>query len=108
MQADLAGREIHVLVVVELQIDGSILPEALNWNTRLRVQRDHLVAGGDVDDPFLPAVGPIRQASPRQLPRGRFAALSFVEVVQPEHLARLGVEGDGRTTAPCSQVQYAL
>ena len=64
VQADFAGDEIHLLVVFQLQIDDAVLAEAVHRLAGLRVERDHLVAGRDVDDALL-AVPSVQYDRPR-------------------------------------------
>ena len=64
VQADLAGDQIHLLVGLELQIDDAVLAEAWNRRAGLRVERDQLVAGRDVEDALL-AWPSVQYARPR-------------------------------------------
>ena len=59
MQPDIAGLQVHLLIVFQLQIDDAVLAETGDGMAGLRVERDHLISGRDVDDPFLAAVGPV-------------------------------------------------
>ena len=61
MQPDLTGDQIHVLIVVQLQIDDAALAEARHGNAGLRVERDETISGRDVEDALFTAVGPISQ-----------------------------------------------
>jgi hypothetical protein len=63
MQPDFTGDRIHFLVVFELQVDDAVLADALDRFAGLSVQREHLVARRDVDDPVLAAVSPVRDAA---------------------------------------------
>ena len=69
VQSDFAGDEIDLLVVVLLQIDDAVLAEAGHRDAGLRVERDEPVAGRDVENPLLAAVGPVGQAAAGQQPR---------------------------------------
>ena len=71
-----------------------LVPNVGDRNAGLRVEGDHLVAGRDVDDPRLAAVGPVREPASRKLTGRRFAALPFVLAVHPDHLAGCRVECD--------------
>ena len=53
LQPDLAGHEVDLLIVVELQIDHAARAEAGNRDARLRVERDQAVAGRDVENPLV-------------------------------------------------------
>ncbi len=77
VKPDLARHRIDLLIVVLFQVDDAVNAEARNAHAGLRVQRDELIARRDVEDPFLFAVGPVREAAPRQLAwrRGRRADL---------------------------------
>ena len=53
VQPDFAGFEIDHLIVIELQIDDAVLPEARNRNAGLGVERDQPIARRDVENPFV-------------------------------------------------------
>src|SRR6185436_15478270 len=93
VQADVPGNRVHVLVVLELQIDAAALAEVGHRGPRLRVETDHLVAGGHVDDPLHAAVGPVRQTAAGQPPRRLFSALALDLAMDPQRLAGRGVDG---------------
>ena len=63
MQPEFARDQIDLLIVIELQVDDSVLPEAWNRNAGLGVQRDQAVAGRDVENPFFATIGPVGQAA---------------------------------------------
>ena len=94
VQTDLAGDEVHRLIVVLLQIDDAVFAEARDRSAGFRVERDEAIARRDVEDPFFAAVGPVRQAAARELARRGFAALAFVLAVHPQQLAGCRVERD--------------
>ena len=96
VQSDLAGDRIDRLIVVRLQIDDAVLAEAGGGRTGLGVERDHLIAGRDVDDARALAAGarPVGEAAAREQTRRRFAALALVLAVHPLHLAGHRVERD--------------
>ena len=83
------------LIEAQLQIDDAIGAEARHALAGLRVERDHLVAGRDVDDALFLAVAPVGEAAARQQARRGFTALAFVDAVHPQHLAGRRVERDG-------------
>jgi hypothetical protein len=91
---------IHDLIVVELEIDDPVLPEASDLRAGFGVERDHLVAGRDVHDACLLAVAPVGESAPRKAARRRFAALALVQVVHPQHLAGCGIERHDGSARP--------
>ena len=96
VQTDVAGDQVHVLIVLELQIDDAVLAERGDRRAGLRVERLHAVARRDVDDPRRPSVRPVREAAARELTRRFLAALALVFAVHPLHLAGRGIERDDR------------
>src|SRR5439155_25591183 len=84
MQSDLAVHRIDDLVVVELQIDDAAAAEVRLGDARFRVQRDEAVAWRHVQHALFAAIGPVRQAAARQLPRRRGAAWPFLLAVHPD------------------------
>jgi len=63
-----------------------------------------LEAGGDEEDAGLFAVGPVGEASVLLASDVR-AAVAFVEAVQPEGFAGLGIDGDGVATGAGGDVE---
>ena len=105
VEPNLAGDQVHLLIVFELQIDDAILPEAWHRHAGLRIERDEPVAGRHVQDPLLLAVAPVREPASRQSPRGRGAARALVLGMHPQQLAGGGVERhDG---PPVPAVEYS-
>ena len=96
MQPDLAGDRIDLLVVVLLQIDDAVLAEGRDRHAGLRVEREEAVAGRDVENPLLAAVGPVRQATAREDARCVGAARAFILAVHPQQFARGRIERDHR------------
>ena len=77
------------------EIDGAVGAEAGNWNAGPRVEREHPVTRGHVQDALVAAaVGPVRQAASGELARRRLTASAFVLGVHPQHFAGPGVEID--------------
>ncbi len=64
VQPDLRRHRIDHLVIVLFQIDKAVFAERRDAHSSLRIQRDELIAGGDVEDAFLPSIGPVRQPAP--------------------------------------------
>ena len=95
VQPDLAGDGVELLVEALLQVDQAVPAETGHPAAGAGVQRDEAVAGGDVEDHPVAPVVPVRQAAPREPPRGRRAPRALVEPVHPQQLARRRVEGDG-------------
>ena len=101
VESDFAGDQIHLLIVFELEVDDPVFPEVRDPLSGLRVQRDQLIAGGDVEDAFLAAVGPVRKAAARELTRRGFTARPLEFLVHPQQLAGRGIErDDGAARAP--------
>ena len=96
MQADVGRHQIHRLIVVQLQIDDAVVAETSRRAPGLRVERDQAIAGSDVEDSRLVAVGPVGEAASGQPPRRGVAARAFVLAVHPQHLAGGGVERHDR------------
>ena len=94
VQADVALDEIHVLVVVQLQIDDARLAEARDRDAGLCIEGDQAITARDVENACVGAVTPVRQASARERARTRGAARALVFVVHPEEFARGGIERD--------------
>ena len=85
MQADDAAVGIHLLVVILAQVDHAVLAEGRIGQARLRIEGEHRVADGDVEDALVGAVGPIGAAQARTLAAA--IALTFVMAVHPQKLA---------------------
>jgi hypothetical protein len=107
MQADLAVDQIHVLVVLELQIDRAVLAEALDRIAGLRIEREQPVARRDIEDAFLSAVAPVRQPASGELARRRVTTRPLEFLVHPEQLARCRIERDDRAARPGRRVDDA-
>ena len=85
------------------------MPNDRNHRAGLRVQLDELVAGRHVDDAVVAlAVGPVRHAAARELPRRDRRALAFAQAVRPDHLAGLAVERDDRSARAAGRIEHAL
>ena len=52
VEPDVGGVEVELLVVVQLEVDHAVRAEGGDRHAGLRVERDHPVAGRDVDDPL--------------------------------------------------------
>ena len=87
VQADGAAQRVDLLVHVPHQVDDAVLAEARDALPRRRVQRDHSVAGGDVDDLPVAAVVPVREPAPRPAARRHLRPPALVEAVHPQVLA---------------------
>jgi hypothetical protein len=98
VQADFAVQRVQVLIDVLLEIDDTVVAERLDAIACARIERDHLIARRHVDDAFVVAILPVREAAPRQLARRNLAALPFVETMNPEQLAVAGIERDDGAT----------
>src|SRR5436190_13068010 len=98
MNTDFAGHEIDLLSFAEdgalSQIDDAVPAERRNARAGPRVERDEAVSRRDVEDAFVPAIGPVGDASARQLARRRGRTRALVLAVGPPQLARDRVERD--------------
>ena len=83
MQADFALLQINFLIVIEFQIDDAAAAKSRDRIARLGVQCDQPIAGRDIDDSFVPTIGPVGQPASGQLPRSVGAAHAFVFTVTP-------------------------
>ena len=111
MQSDLAFREIDLHAFADhhafLQIDDAVLAERRDAGAGLRVEGDELIAGRDVEDALIPAVGPVRHTAPRQL-AGRIGGARALGLrVHPLQLTRRRVERDDRPPCAGRRVQHA-
>ena len=99
-----------LLIGFELQIDGAVAAEAGNRDAGLRVERLHPVAGRDVDDAPIGAVGarPVGDAAAGAVANRVLAAPPFVLAVHPQHFAVVGVEGDDGAPHAGRRVQHAI
>src|SRR5439155_27373001 len=87
VQADFAGDQVDLLIVVELEIDDAAFAEARNERAGLCVERDQPVAGRYVEDSLVTTVGPVGQAATGKLPGRRLGALALDLAVHPKQLA---------------------
>ena len=86
-QPNLAGDQVHVLVGFQFQVRNAAFAEPRIRNPRDRVQRNHPVALGHVEDAGLLAVAPVRQPATGLLAWCDFAAFALVLAVQPQEFA---------------------
>ncbi len=93
MQTDLGAQRIDLLVVILLEIDDSGFAKGRYRISRLRIQRDQTITGRDVENAFLFAICPVREAAARKLTGSRGATRAFVLSMKPEKLAGSGIEG---------------
>ena len=112
VEADLAGLQIDLLSLAEhgalLQIDDAAFAERLDHRSVLGVQRDEAIAGRHVEDALVAlAVGPVRHAAARELPRRNRGAVAFTVAVRPDQLAGAAVEGDNRSPRAGRRVEHA-
>jgi hypothetical protein len=73
MQPDFPGLTIDLLAFAKddviFQVHDPVFAERRDAAAGFRVQRDESIAGRDVEDAFLPPVGPVRHATSGQLAR---------------------------------------
>src|SRR5262249_7642797 len=89
VQADLAGLVVDLLALAEhgafLQIDDAAFAERLDHRAVLRVERNQAIAGRHVEDALVAlAVGPVRDATARQLARRDRGAVALTIAVRPD------------------------
>ena len=92
IEPDVGFYQVHLLVVIQLEIDDTILAEGRYRRTGPGIERDQPVALGDVQNSLLLAVGPVGQAAAGKLPRSSRAASSFVLGMHPQQLARRRIQ----------------
>ena len=108
MESDLAGDEIDRLIVVLLEVDDTARAERLNRDAGPGVERDQAIAGRDVENPLVLAVGPVGQAASGELTRRRLGALALALAVHPHQLAGRRVECHDRAARPGRRIHDAL
>jgi len=108
MEADLAGDEIHLLIVVQLQIDDAALAEPGDRHAGPGIEGDEPIAWRDVQDPIVPAIGPVREAATRELTRRGRAACALVLAVHPQQLAGCAVERHHGAPRPRRRIDHAF
>ena len=100
--------QVHLLVVVGLQIDHAIDSEACHAVAGLGVQRDQAVTGSDIENALGFAVGPIGHAMAGILPGRIAAARAFILAVHPQHLAGGRVQAHHRAAGAGGDIHAAL
>ena len=73
VEANLAGIEVELLIVFELQIDGAIAPEGGNRNAGPGIERQQSIAGCDVNDAAVRSIraGPVGEPASGAVARKR-------------------------------------
>ncbi len=112
VHADFTGLEINLLLVAvhdaDFQVDEPVLAERGDRRAGLRVQLREPIARRDVDDALVAAaVGPVGQASARQLTGREAGALPFTHAVRPDQLAGLRIDRDDRPARAGGRIQHA-
>ena len=97
------SRSVEVIV----EIDNAFQPESRIGQPGLRIERDQIVAGGDVDDAPLGAVGPVRHTAVVLTWRG-LSSSALVVAPHPARLARLGIDRDHVALGSRRDVQHAI
>ena len=108
VQAHFAGHKIDLLVQPALQVDDAVEAEVGNLVAGRGVERDQLVSRRDVKNASGAPIVPVGQASARQPARRLLPALSLVEPMHPEQLARHGVECRHRAPPARRRVHHAV
>ena len=92
-RADGIVHDVDVLVEAFSEVDDAIPTEIRVGLSRLGIERNHVMRRRDEEEALVLAVGPIGQAAARRLARRALGALAFLEAIDPERLAGLGVDG---------------
>src|SRR5437867_4225180 len=112
MQPDVTFLQVDLLAGsmrdARLEIDNTVLAEGRYASAGLGIERDEPIAGRDVQDSFLFAIGPIRQAATGQLPRRVDRSRAFELSVYPNQLTSVGLERDNRPASSRRRVEHAL
>ena len=108
MEADVSGLQVDHLIVVLLQVHDAAGSEAAHQGAGLRIQRNHPIAGRDVQDAFLAAVGPVRQPAAGELARRRLGAFAFHFAVHPLELAGRRIQRHDRAPRAAGGIQHAF
>ena len=91
-RADAVVHQIQVPPEPQLEVHDPVVAEGRVGEARLRVQRDHVIGGGDEKHPFFDAIRPVTDAAPGVAARRVPAAFTLVEPVHPERLPRLRID----------------
>src|SRR5262249_46670750 len=110
LEADLTGDEIGEdrLVDLRLEIHDAARAEAVDRISRLRIEGDETIARCDVQDPFITAIGPIRQAAAGELSRRGRASRPLVFSMHPALLAGCGIERDDGAIRSTGRIQNTV
>src|SRR6185503_707098 len=113
VEADFTRLQIDLLTGAEhdafLQIEDAVPAERRDRLAGLRIELHHTEAGRDVHDPFVAlAVGPVRDAAARELPRRDRRARALFKAVCPVQLAGLRVQRDDGAARAAGRVNRAL
>ncbi len=108
MDADFAAERIDLLVVILFEIDGAVHAEGGNAAAGLGVELDHAIAGSEVDDALVVAIGPVREAAAGETAGRDFRALAFVLAMNPEFFAGSGVERDDVAAVAGGGIEHAI
>jgi hypothetical protein len=110
LEPDFASGEIreYRLVIVEFEIDRAVFAKPGHKRAGFGVECDQPVAGSDVEDALLFAIGPVGHAASRQLAGGSRGAGSFALAVHPHYFAGGCVQRHHRATCAAGGVQHSL
>src|SRR5581483_5779561 len=92
VQPYLAGDQIDLLVVAELEIDHAGVTERWHRNAGFGVECDEAIAGRDVRDALFAPVGPIRQSAAGETAGRALSAEALLLAMHPQELACGGIE----------------
>src|SRR6266446_2718098 len=104
VKAHFPGDQIHILVVIKLEIDDAFIPKGGGRNAGLRIQSDQPIAGCDVEDSLFGAVSPVCKAAARKLPWSGGAAGALTFAMNPELLAGDRIECNDGAARPAGGI----
>src|SRR5262249_49698876 len=90
------------------QVNDTVLAKRWYSSAGLGVQSNKPIAGRHVKHSLLIAVGPVSQATSRQLPRRVHRALTFELSVHPRKLTRVGPKRHDRPSRPGCGVDHTV
>ena len=101
------GKLYGFLIIVLLEINDALIAKSGHAHACLGIQRDHLVADRDIDNPLFLTIGPVGQSVSGKLPRRGVATRAFILTVHPQHFTGCGVESNNRSSRACGRIKDA-
>jgi len=96
------------LIVLLFQIDYAVVTERGSGGAGLGIERYEPVAGRDIEDSLIFAVGPVGQSTAGELPGCGRATRAFVLTMRPEELTGGGVERYYRSPRTNGGIDHAI